>query len=85
MLRCKVADWGNFGFTAHTLIRLVTENEGGVPQGSSFGISFPMSLRNCRQATIIQTWGHESVGISARFVQFWANGSATLHASFSNI
>ena len=44
MLRCKVADWGNFGFTAHTLIRLVTEIEEGAPQRSSFGIYFVMVL-----------------------------------------
>ena len=36
MLRCKVADWGNFGFTART--QTVTEK--GVPQGSSLAISF---------------------------------------------
>ena len=87
-MRCKVADWGNLGFTAHTLIAVghsVDRGRGRGSQRSSLSRHFLRFSRMTRHYS--KTLGHLSVRTPSRFVQFWANGSlarlTTLHASFN--
>ena len=89
-MRCKVADWGNLGFTAHThslplATRSTDRGRGRGSQRSSLSRHFLRFSRMTRHYS--KTLGHLSVRTPSRFVQFWANGSlarlTTLHASFN--
>ena len=89
-MRCKVADWGNLGFTAHThslplATRSTDRGRGRGSQRSSLSRHFFRFSRMTRHYS--KTLGHLSVRTPSRFVQFWANGSlarlTTLHASFN--